>query len=336
MAIIAGSTGAGAGELDALLAQIDPEVPKWATVVVVGDEPGAPTFTWHHYKDSKTAVGFWPASTIKLYAAVHALERLNELGMPFDVVLQFEHREDDAWVLDCARSMKEMLSEVFKRSSNEDYTLLLRFCGIDGINTSFLVPDRGFPHSALMRGYVTGRPYGFIREEPQRITLIAQDGARKVVEHEWSGRAYSKERGATVISETTGNCTSTAELAECMRRVMFHESIPEQDRYNLTDEQARFLREGDQGYSGMKSDSGYSYKDAVDQVFPNAVYYRKTGMISNYHLDIAYFEDPDTGARFILSLATESDKADTLKKMAQAIATWLREQAVGAAAEETE
>ena len=336
MAVVAGSSVAGAGDLDGLIDGIDPDVPKWVTVVEVGGEPEAPPFTWHHYRDSETAIGFWPASTIKLYAAVRALERLNELEMPFDVALHFEHREDDVWVLDCARSVKEMLSEVFRRSSNEDYTLLLRFCGIDDINTKFLVPERGFPQSVLMRGYVLGRPYEYIRKEPQRITLIAQDGAKKVVEHEWSGHSYSKERGATVISETTGNCTSTAELAECMRRVMFHEAIPEAERYNLTDEQARFLREGGKGYSGMKSDSGYSWKNAVDKVFPNATYYRKTGMISRYHLDIAYFADPDTGVRFILSVATESDKADTLKSVAKTVATWLREKAVGATEEEGE
>ena len=80
----------------------------------------------------------------------------------------------------------------------------------------------------------------------------------------------------------------------------------------------------------MRSEEGYAWKNAVDEVFPNARHYRKTGMISRYHLDLAYFDDPDTGGRFILSVATESEKVDTLKKLAKTVAAWLREKAVGA------
>ena len=33
-----------------------------------------------------------------------------------------------------------MLSETFRRSSNEDYTLLLRMVGLDRLNSRFLIP----------------------------------------------------------------------------------------------------------------------------------------------------------------------------------------------------
>jgi hypothetical protein len=41
--------------------------------------------------------------------------------------------------LDYARTMPEMLSEVFLRSCGVDYTLLLRLVGIDRINTELLI-----------------------------------------------------------------------------------------------------------------------------------------------------------------------------------------------------
>ncbi len=60
-----------------------------------------------------------------------------------------------------------------------------------------------------MRGYVKARPWAYVREEPQRIRLFAPDGTRsEPIEHTWSGRSWSRERGATVIDAATGNVTS--------------------------------------------------------------------------------------------------------------------------------
>ena len=159
------------GILDDLLQDVSPNIKKWATVVLVQGEPSKPSFEWLHYRDSAEAVDFWPASTIKIYTVVAALEYINELNVPTDCVLAFEHKKEDRWILDSARTMREMISEVFRRSSNEDYTLLLRFVGIDRINTKFLIPEKGFPHSALMRDYITYRPPLYVNEEPQKITL---------------------------------------------------------------------------------------------------------------------------------------------------------------------
>jgi len=166
-----------AAVLDDLLGDISPDVKKWATVVLVKGEFSEPAFEWFHYRDSAEAVDFWPASTIKIYTVVAALEYINELGVPTDCALVFEHKDKDRWTLDSARTMREMISEVFRRSSNEDYTLLLRFVGIDRINTKFLIPERGFPHSALMRDYITHRPPLYVNEEPQRITVRERGAA---------------------------------------------------------------------------------------------------------------------------------------------------------------
>ena len=170
------SSPSGGGELDELIDPISPGIKKWASVCRVLDGPDGPDFEWSHYRESAEAVDFWPASTIKIYTAIAALERLNRARMPLDTTVIFESRRHDRWMLDASRTMREMISEVFRRSSNEDYTLLLRLTGIDHINTEFLVPRRGFPHSALMRGYVLHHPYVYRREEPQRITLRASDG----------------------------------------------------------------------------------------------------------------------------------------------------------------
>ncbi len=327
IAVVGSSCLAQPGSLDDVLAGVSPEIAKWASVVFVAGDGSEPTFEWHHYRDSAEAVNFWPASVIKIYAVVAALEYLNELGLGLDCTLTFERQTDGQWVLDSARTMREMISEVFRRSSNEDYTLLLRFVGIDRINTSILIPEGGFPHSALMRGYVRGRPYEYVREEPQRITVRTPGGQSKVIEHRWSGTSYSQQRGATVISETTGNCTSTRELAECMRRIMFHEHLPPHERYHLTPEQLRLIREGGYGLTGLENRLAgpYAWKDAVETVFPKARYFHKAGVISNYSLDLAYVDDEASGTRFILAVAAQSGKTEMVTEMARRIATWVRD-----------
>lgn len=319
--------------LDAALDAIAPELQKRASICTVEMKDGKPQFAWTHYKGQEQglAVDFWPASTVKLYTVVAALEQLNDLGVPMDSALIFEHQEKDGrWVLDCARGMREMMSEIFRRSSNEDYTLLLRFCGIDRINSQFLIPGRGFPHSALMRGYVLGRPYGYVREEPQRITVRAADGTTKTVEHTWSGKSWSQERGATVIDAATGNCTSTHELAECLRRVMFHEHLPESDRYRLTAEQLQFLREGGGGLAGLnnKEAGAFAWKDAAETVFPKALFYHKGGQISTYSLDLACIDDrANSGKCFVMCVSTSSGQEKAASEMARRIAEWVRDRA---------
>ena len=315
-----------AGSLNTIIDPIHPEISKWASVVQITNHSTKPAFEWHHYRNSQEDVRFWPASTIKIYTVVAALEYLNKLDRPLDSTLIFHRKTDDQWHLDTARTVREMISEVFRRSSNEDYTLLLRFLGIDRINTKFLIPEKGFPHSALMRDYVVHRPVVYENTEPQRIEIVTPNQMTKTVEHTWSGHSYAEERGATIISKTTGNCTSTAELAECMRRIMFHESLPESERYQLTSDQLEFIRFGGGGLYGLENKEAgpYAWEGKLKEVFPKARFFHKAGMISNYTLDVAYVEDEESETRFILSLAANTGKGDTIREMAGALAEWIR------------
>lgn len=125
MVVLPGLVRAGAEWKDGLEAVLDPVGPglkKWASVcTVTRDAAGQPAFDWAHFRDSGSATDFWPASTIKLYAVVAALEFLNERGFSLETIVSFEHREaNGCWVLDCARTVREMISETFRRSSNED------------------------------------------------------------------------------------------------------------------------------------------------------------------------------------------------------------------------
>jgi hypothetical protein len=184
-----------------------------------------------------------------------------------------------------------------------------------------------------MRGYVKGRPWEYVRTEPQRITLRTADGLTKTVEHTWSGRSYSEERGCTVIDAKTGNCSSLRELADCLRRVLFHGKIPESERFRLSPEMLEALRSGGDGLTGLETkgaESGpYAWKDAAERVFPQARFHHKCGLISNITLDLAAVDDAASGRRFILVPAvalgsgSQPDGEKVLPEMARRLCEWM-------------
>lgn len=326
--------------LDRSVDAISPDVKKWATVCrITRDDQGKPSFHWTDYRDTGTQGDFWPASTVKLYTAVAALELLAERGFPLETVVTFEHRDETsgAWTLDSSRTVKEMLSEVFVRSSNEDYTLLLRMPGIDRINRQFFTPGKGFQRTALMRGYVLGRPWVYNRPEPQRVRLRTADGLRaETLEHTWTGHSYSADRGATIIDSQTGNITTTRDLVECMRRILFHELLPTEERFQLTPQLLAFLRHGGDGLTGLenksKRDGAYGWYGAADQVFPLARYYHKTGRISTYASEIGAVDDRAQGGPEYIFAAVAAAGSESkpvegsliVTAVSKAIAQWIK------------
>src|SRR5690606_5594710 len=114
-----------------------------------------------------------------------------------------------------------------------------------------------------------------------------------------------------IISARTGNVTSPRELAECIRRVLFHEHLPENERYRLSTDQLEFLRNGGKGLVGLESkhrESGPSaWNKGVEKVFPNARFFRKCGEITSYALEVAAVDDrAHSGACFILVPAIQA------------------------------
>ncbi len=316
--------------LDTALDDVAPSLSKWGTLCLVKEVEGKTTCEWHDYRNKGRETDFWPASTIKLPAAIAAIELLNEQGIDLDAELTFLHQDKDGrWITDVARTPREMISEVFRCSSNEDYTLLLRLTGIDRLHEHFFTAARGFPKTALMRGYTAARPWVYIREEPQRVV---HPGV--TLTHQWKGRSYAAERGCTIIDSKTGNMTTTRELCETLRRVMFHDQIESSERFHITSEQARFLREGGGGFTGLETrgaDSGPSaWKGAAETVFPAARYFHKSGLISNYALDVACIDArAQNGPCYLLALAVNAGHAspvhgdELIRQMSLAVARWL-------------
>lgn len=322
-------------ELDLVLADVAPDSRKWASVLLVTGPPERPSFEWFHLGDSATSVEFWPASAIKLFAVVAAMERLGELGAPLDARLTFARRPGgfgpDGWIEESPRAFRDLVSRVFEWSSNPDYNRLLRFVGVDRMNAEFLVPERGFERSAIMRGYGDHAIYDL--REAQRIAVDPPGGCA-VLAHFHSGRDYGEERGAIPLDGAPGNCATTRDMVECLRRVMFHERIPEAERFRLSPEQLEFLREGDgRRHAGLRlhpwqtKRHPLAWTDGVERVLPRARYYHKNGQVGSerIYLDLACVEDDESGVRMAFCAVARADDARPVARMGEALAHWALE-----------
>ena len=322
--------------LDRAIHQAAAGVPVWATVIRVDPSPdtGPPRFETIHYRDSATAIDFWPASVVKLYTCVAAFVWCNQLGIPDDAVFRFQRpaepdgpNPDGGWLTDCTRTLPEMCSNIFRESANEDYTLLLRLLGPDWLNERFLTPANGFARTALQRGYIHDPPHRFTPQEAQRIEIYALgDRPRRLHtrEHTWSGVSHAARLGQTLIDRAINNCSSTGDMAECMRRLMFHESLPPAERFDLTPAQLELLREGRDGFTGLRNTRWtWAWADAIAEVLPDARFYHKSGNISTHYLDLVYVSDEASDTHFIGAVATASGSDAACRRIFRAIARTL-------------
>jgi hypothetical protein len=225
-------------------------------------------------------------------------------------------------VEDLTGGFRQMIFDVFDHSSNSDYTLLLRFAGIDWLSTEFFTAAHGFERTALLVPYVTERPWRYDRAEEQRIVL--SDGGRTVERtHLWSGTLYDDQVGCAFRYGTRANCSPPAELAEHMRRLMFHEWLPEAERFDLDPEHLDWLRYGD-GRTEVMYLPGSPWADGIRKVFPDADYWHKAGWVSSYALDVHYVEDAQTHTRFAAAVVTESPTSDAYDKVSEELTRMLR------------
>ena len=306
---------------DMLVDAFREDVNVWAYLAWLDPSAEAPEPIEVGYADTADRADFWPASTIKVYSATAALVLLKAGGFTLDATATFYHHDGEEWVEDISKTIRQLVFETFNCSSNSAYTLLLRFAGVDWLNTEVLVAERGFDRSALMVGYVDERPWAYYRSEPQRIVLTEGDATLERT-HEYSGLSYSDAVDCTVgNADHIANCTSPHDLAEHLRRLMFHEQLPPDERFDLDLEALDWMRYGgpEPVMNNAESCGGPGWA-GVSAVLPGADFYHKGGSVSSYRLDAQYVEDEATGTRYFLAVATDTGSSWLVQKLSEEVA----------------
>ena len=230
------------------------------------------------------------ASTIKLYSAIAALQKAESMGFTHNATVTFHGRGGNHTF-----TLRELITDALGPSDNIAHNFLVIFTGHDELNMRFFSSRNGFSHSAIRRAYETSRWMNMgeaasLRNSP-RITIT--EGGQSEVIAARTGTANPNCDGAA--------CTSLDDLAECMRRLMLQEQLPERETFRLSPAGLRFIRQtlATDRSRGMEVVEGLAAGLNRDDV----VFFHKAGFAGDWYSDNVYVYVRGSSQAWIVTLA---------------------------------
>jgi len=182
----------------------------------VVDSADGPRYVDYVAGGGALADDFWPASSIKVLAALGALDFVASLGFSGAATVSFDSGYP---VAGDGTTIREIYDSAVHDSDNLDYDVLIRIAGFDRLNDDFLSPANGFPTTVIQRSYA-----GIdVRWSPE---MTLRENGRVVVVPERSGRG---EYGCPV----DGNCSNLFEMSESLRRLVLDRTLPPGERFGI-------------------------------------------------------------------------------------------------------
>lgn len=246
---------------------------------VVEDGPAGLRYDEFEAGGGATATEFWPASSVKLLAAVGALEFLH--GLNFTGAASVTFGDGAEW------QVQELYRAAVEHSDNEAYDRLVELAGVEWLNEEFLTLENGFPVTVIQKAYgflgaVASEPMT-IREADQEILLPA--------------RPVLSDYGVP----DSGNRSNLREMTDSVRRVVLHEELEPSDRFAIEQGDLIELR------SGLLAAEGFIEPGAVAALGGDVLVYEKPGYVVGADcVDVAYIQDLD-GRAFLLGVSAPDD-----------------------------
>lgn len=300
------------------------------------DENNQPHFQSYDYRVNKEDY-FYPASTVKLPAALLALEKLNNLNIDglskyTSLKIDSAHSNQTGVATDSTSennlpSIAHYIKKIFLVSDNDAYNRIYEFLGQQYLNEALW--EKGFSDARIIRRLETDatpeenrvtNPFTFydgdkrIYEQPlAKNPTIYQLAMRNVKQ----GKGYMT--GDSLVHEpidfSYSNYISIESLQGILKAVIFPSAVPEKRKFNLTDDDYRFLYKY---MSMLPRESTYpvyqdtlAYYDSYVKYFmfgtsrktiPNNIrIFNKVGQAYGYLIDNAYIVDFDKKVEFFLS-----------------------------------
>ena len=282
--------------LDAALAASGNAVPPGAHVYAakIGRSAGGPVYDEYVAGGGALATDFWPASSIKVLAALGALEYVGTLGHTGAATVTFADTGQTT-------TIRALYDGAIRLSTNEDYDRLVEIAGVGWLNREFLTPARGFPATVIQRSYTVG---GNVRTSPGMVLV---EGAR---------RTTVPPRSSGVVTECpAGNCSDLFEMSESVRRVVLNDEIPAAQRFAIARPDVTGLT------AALLGAEGYFNVPVATILGPGARIYSKPGEVPGRDcMDVTLIESR-TGQRFLLSVTVPAERGhcDTLVTLATAV-----------------
>lgn len=287
------------------------------------------SFDWG--RKSRQAYGWLVGSAIKPFAALGALERLDQLGVSLDAQLTFYHRDierdEPARCITRSESCtpRELIRLALKRSDNGAYNRLIELTGYDYLNAEILGRHRGIRLTGLHRPYAKRtwrRKLGGHKTFRERPKIIIKDQGER---YELSARSYRVGRRGQYHCPGGGTCATLADLAKMMGRVFLHERLPPSERDLITLDKLQVVREA-LIPRRVRSTSTAFVRSLKRELPRGAKLYHKSGYARWWASDIVYIEPPQDEVhrhrRWIVAVAGRSGRK-SLISVGRALGTLL-------------
>lgn len=252
-------------------------VPPGANVFVARIVDGGPSPAYMMYEagGGGFSTAFYPASSIKVLAAVGALELAYASGFTGEALV------DGSYML------AEYYDAAIRHSSNEDYDELVRIAGVDWLNENFL-PSHGYGSTRIQDAYAEGAS---VADSPP---VHLSEGGRDIV---LPGRDSRDDYGCDAA-----NCSTLVELVDSVRRVVMDAELPAAERFAISPADVARVQEA---LVGADSWIGPGVAEALGA---GAGIYSKPGWTSGYDcVDVALVTDAQTAHRYLIGVSAPDD-----------------------------
>jgi len=309
------------------------------------DKNNKPVFTDYHFHYDPELY-FNPASMIKMPLAFLALEKLNLMkikGIDKNTPVQFESSQpwqkplyNDTTAADGMPTIAHLIKRALLISENDPYNRLYQFVGQGNINKS--LHQKGYTDVRITRQFMGLTP------EENRYTnairfidksgnlLYRQPPAYNSDSFDFSkiikiGKAHY-DRNDNLINEpfdfTQHNSLSLKSMQRMLQSVMFPESVPKSQRFQLSKDDYSFLHQYLSQYPSETPDPKYDavkFYDSYVKFFfrdqtrkmPNHIrVFNKVGWSYGFLTDVSYVVDFEKKIEFMLAATIYVNSDDVL------------------------
>lgn len=299
------------------------------------DRQNRPSFR-HYYFHVDSTEYFNPASTVKLPAALLALEKINRLNNPAVTkytAMQVDSaysRQTKKWTDSTAEngfpSVAHFIKKAFLVSENDPYSRLYEFIGQGEFNRS--LHAKGYPDTRITHRFVRmsadenrhTNPMRFIR--PDGSVIYAQPAAYNADPFDFRrvakvGKGYLTANDSLVNAPfdfTERNKLPLESLHRMLQSVLFPESVPAHQRFDLTPDDYRFIYQylsqypGETNYPKYDATEYYDsyvkffFSDSLHHTLPDGLrVFNKVGWAYGFLTDASYVADFKNGVEYMLS-----------------------------------
>ena len=251
-------------------------------------------------------MGWNPASTVKIYAAIAALRRIDELGFTSRAKVTFHSKKK------FTTTVGELIEAAIIHSDNIAYNRVVQLASYDKLHKELFTSQFGMTQTALNRGYELSRWEALGENASLRYSpaISLHEGNKTTLIPAVQSKAHA------VCSSAA--CTSLQDLAESTRRLMLQEQLPPEESFNLKQADLLVLR---RAMRSPERTRGTEMVDRFAAVFkdPRVKFYSKPGFSENWFTDNAYIFDPRHNQAWIVVM-TGYPGRDSLNSAATVIA----------------